>query len=350
LKLKALVLTQYNQLEYIEVPKPKISDDEVLIKVKACAICGSDVHGYDGKSGRRIPPIIMGHEASGIIEEVGKSVKNYYIGERVTFDSTEYCGKCRYCVSGKMNLCDDRKVLGVSCHEYLRNGAMAEYITVSARILYRLPDDVTFEQAALVEPVSIALHAVRRSIIAINDTVVVFGAGTIGLLLIQLLKRMGCGMVIAVDIDNVKLEFALKNGATHIINSGESDLMAEIAGLTRNRGADAVFEAVGIQPTFKAALESVKKGGNVTLVGNLSNSVDFNLQSAVTRELTLHTTCACAGEYETSLDMIASGIVNVDDLIGAVAPLSEGDLWFKKLHSAEPGLFKVVLKPEEHSS
>jgi L-iditol 2-dehydrogenase len=344
--LKALVLTQYNQLEYLEVPKPEINDDEVLIRVKACSICGSDVHGYDGKSGRRIPPIIMGHEASGVIEAVGKSVKNNYIGERVTFDSTEYCGKCRYCISGKMNLCDDRKVLGVSCQEYSRNGAMAEYIAVPARILYRLPDGVTFEQAALVEPVAIALHAVHRSVISINDTVVVFGAGTIGLLIMQLLKRMGCGMVIAVDIDNRKLDYALKNGATHIINSGESNLMVEIASLTQNRGADAVFEAVGIQPTFKSAVECVKKGGNVTLVGNLSNSVDFNLQSAVVRELTLRTTCACAGEYETSLDMIASGMVNVNGLIGAVEPLSQGDLWFKKLHSAEPGLFKVVLKPE----
>ena len=156
--MKALVLESYNNFVYKDVPKPSPKPGEVLIKVKACAVCGSDVQGMDGSTGRRRPPIIMGHEAAGCIEELGEGVEAYKVGDRVTFDSTIYCNNCSMCNSGNVNLCDSRRVLGVSCEDYKLDGAFAEYVVVPAYVLYSLPDNVSYIQAAMIEPL-IAYHA-----------------------------------------------------------------------------------------------------------------------------------------------------------------------------------------------
>jgi L-iditol 2-dehydrogenase len=185
--MKALVLKEYNKFVYEDYDTPDIADDEVLVNIHAAAICGSDVHGMDGSSGRRIPPIIMGHEASGEIVKKGARVAGYGVGDRVTFDSTVYCGRCGYCKAGQVNLCDNRRVLGVSCGDYRRHGAFAEYVAIPEHILYRVPEGVSYEKAAMVEPLSIALHAANTTDIKINDTAVVVGAGMIGLLIVQVL-------------------------------------------------------------------------------------------------------------------------------------------------------------------
>ncbi len=156
--MKALILKEYNNFVYEDVPSPQISADEVLIEVKACGICGSDVHGMDGSTGRRQPPIVMGHEASGVIAETGENVTGWKKGDRVTFDSTVYCGKCYFCRKGQINLCDNRRVLGVACDDYRQHGAFAEYVAVPQHILYRLPDKITFARASMVE----ALSNIRR--------------------------------------------------------------------------------------------------------------------------------------------------------------------------------------------
>jgi L-iditol 2-dehydrogenase len=199
--MKALVLEQYKQFAYQDVPEPDIARDEVLVRVAACGICGSDIHGMDGSTGRRIPPLIMGHEAAGVISRVGASVTGWALGDRVTFDSTIYCGECFFCRRGEINLCDNRRVLGVSPAEYRQHGAFADYVAVPQRILYRLPEGITFEQAVLVEPLSIALHAVRRTPLVVGDAAVVVGAGMVGLMVVQALRVAGCGRVIAVDLD-----------------------------------------------------------------------------------------------------------------------------------------------------
>src|ERR1700744_1003831 len=159
--MKALLLSQYNQLDIADVPAPVPGVDEILVRVAACGICGSDVHGYDGSSGRRIPPLVMGHEAAGVIVAVGAGVTADKQGDRVPFDSTVYCGQCAYCRRGEVNLCDRREVIGVSCGEYRRNGAFAEFIVVPERILYHLPEAMSFPEAAMLEAVSVALHAVH---------------------------------------------------------------------------------------------------------------------------------------------------------------------------------------------
>ena len=343
--MKALLLTEYNKLVYTDFPEPDLADDEVLIQVKAAGICGSDVHGMDGSTGRRKPPIIMGHEASGIIAETGKKVKDWKKGDRVTFDSTIYPPDDWYTLKGMYNLSDNRRVLGVSTGEYHRHGAFAEYVNVPQHILHRIPEEVSFIQAAMVEPVAVATHAVGLTPLSMNDTVVVVGAGMIGLFVIQVLRAKGCGKIIAVDINQGKLILAKKLGADLALDPGSEDTVREVQARSAGRGADAVFDVVGISDSVKTAIECARKGATVTLVGNLSPAVEIPLQSVVTRQLRLQGSCAICGEYPAVLDMIARRKINVDALISAVAPLSEGAKWFKRLYDKEPGLIKVILEP-----
>lgn len=344
-RMKALVLKDYNAFEIAEVPEPEITANDVLIAVKACGICGSDVHGMDGSTGRRRPPIIMGHEAAGIIARVGKEVDGWKAGEAVTFDSTLYCTACEFCRKGQINLCQNRRVLGVSCEDYRQPGAFAEFVAVPQHVLYRIPDALTLEHAALVEPVSIAFHAVRRTPVTLNDTAVVVGVGIIGLLLVQSLSLAGCGQIIAVDVAEERLALARELGATAAFHASQPDTLTQIQALTKGRGADLAFEAVGINPTVNLALECVRKGAAVTLVGNVSPKVELPLQAVVTRELTVYGSCASCGEYPACLEALARGRIRVAPLISAVAPLREGPHWFSRLYRKEPGLLKVILTP-----
>lgn len=343
--MKALVLTEYNKLIYKDMPIPVPVENEVLIRVKACGICGSDVHGMDGSTGRRIPPLVMGHEASGIIIETGSAVTGWKPGDRVTFDSTVYPLNDWYTLQGRYNLSDNREVLGVSPGNYRRHGAFAEYVTVPVHILYKLPDEVTFEQAAMVEPVAVALHALSLSSLKVGESCLVTGTGMIGLCLVQAAAAAGAVPVIASDIDDRRLALAATLGAGYTLNPRDSGFGKSIDEATNGRGADVVFEAVGIEATLNTAIEMARKGGRVVLVGNLAKTVQFPLQSVVTREITVQGSCAIRGEYEAALKMIATGRIKVDPLISEVAPLSEGALWFERLYRREPGLNKVILKP-----
>jgi L-iditol 2-dehydrogenase len=343
--MKALVLKEYNRFVVEDVPVPRAGPDEVLIRVKTCGVCGSDVHGMDGSTGRRRPPIVMGHEAAGTIAEVGPDVSGWQPGDRVTFDSTVWCGTCWHCRRGEINLCDNRQVLGVSCAEYRRDGAFAEFVVVPARILYRLPDSLSFEDAALVEALSIAVHGASRTPICLGDAGLVVGAGMIGLLAVQALKMRGCALVAAADVAPDRLELARKLGADAVIDTRTEDAAAAMRRLTDGRGADVVLEAVGLAPTVKLAVESVRKGGALTLVGNFAPEVELPLQSVVTREVTLYGSCASRGEYPACLDLMARRVVDVRPFISAVVPLAEGPAWFTRLHEREPGLLKVILAP-----
>jgi L-iditol 2-dehydrogenase len=343
--MKALVLEAYNQLVYKEVPEPEPGPNDVLIRVKACGICGSDVHGMDGSTGRRIPPLIMGHEAAGIIAGVGSKVAGFHPGERVAIDSTVYCGACFYCRRGAINLCDKRRVLGVACDEYRQNGAFAEYVVVPQHILYPIPEEVSFEHAAMVEPCAIALHAVGRASLAANATVLVVGAGTIGLLVVQVLQASGCGKIIAMDIEPEKLDLARKMGADVLLNSHKTEVLSKIEKLTGHRGVDVVIDAVGIASSVETALYSVRKGGAVTMIGNLSPTVKLPLQRLVACEITIYGSCTSQGDYPTGLDMMDRGIIDVQTLISAVGELAEGAAWFQRLYQKEQKLLKVILVP-----
>jgi L-iditol 2-dehydrogenase len=351
--MQALLLTKYRQLEITDFPRPTVGPHEVLIRVGACGICGSDVHGYDGSTGRRIPPLIMGHEAAGVIEDVGSAVDPSRIGQAVTFDSTIFCGECDSCRRGKVNLCTNRRVLGVSCDEYCQHGAFAEFVTVPEHILHALPSGMPFEHAAFIEPVSVAVHAVHRlagSDLA-NKSAAVIGAGMIGLLVIQALRHAGCSQIIAIDVDDNRLQLASELGATQIVNGSGGGGNAPETGIeqllefTQGQGVDVALEVVGNSAALTTAVYSTCRGGQIVLVGNVSPEVPLPLQVIVNRELTLYGSCASCGEYPRSIELVASGAIRVDPLISSTAPLKDGPLWFERLYNREPGLMKVILKP-----
>ncbi|MFW6290377.1 MAG: galactitol-1-phosphate 5-dehydrogenase [Mariniphaga sp.] len=344
--MKALVLDGYRQLSYRDVPDPMPGPQDVLIQVKACGICGSDVHGMDGSTGRRIPPIIMGHEASGVIIETGEAVKKWKAGDRVTFDSTIYPLNDWFTLKGHYNLSDNRQVLGVSPGEYRRDGAFAEKVVVPQHILYRIPENVSFIEAAMVEPIAVAAHALNVSDFRPGSSALVNGSGMIGVFVIRLLKIFGASPIIAVDIDDSKLELALEFGADFAYNPKKTALGKTILTLTNNRGADYSYEAVGISETVNSSVLFTRKGGTVTLIGNLSPQVDFPLQQVVTQEITVQGSCAINGEYEMVLTLLESKKIEVSEMISAIAPLSEGARWFERLYNKEPGLNKVILVPE----
>ena len=345
--MKALLLSKYRQLEVTETANPTIGDDEVLIRVEACGICGSDVHGYDGSSGRRIPPIVMGHEAAGTITAVGSRVKGLSAGDRITLDSTVYCGQCANCLRGLINLCDQRQVLGVSCGEYRRAGAFAEYVAAPARIVHKLPDSISFPEASMLEAVAVAMHAVSLAETPPDSTALVIGAGTIGLLILQALRAAGCSKVFITDVDSSRLKLASDLGATETILA-DADTLTQLLKLTHGAGVDVALEAVGRTETIKTSIQSVRKGGTVVLVGNISPEVVIPLQVVVSRQIRLQGSCASAGEYPRAIELMARADIRVKPLISAIAPLEDGPRWFERLYTGEPNLMKVVLAPGMH--
>ncbi len=345
--MKALVLEEYNKFVFKDIPVPKISkSDDVLIKVKAASVCGSDVHGMSGATGRRLPPITMGHEASGQIVEIGGGVKKFSIGDRVVFNSTLFCGHCDYCQHGMVNLCDERKVFGVSCEEYKIDGAYAEYIVVPERIIYSIPDNVSYEQAALIEPFSVGFHAVRVAQLGLADVVLVYGAGTIGSFIIQSLRIKGAGKIIAVDIDEDKLVLAKEMGADYVINSKEKDVISEIKKIAPN-GLDIVFDVVGKASVARQGLDLLKKGGTIVMVGLMDKEISFPVQRITSWQLRIQGTYISSDEYPACIELISTGRVNLNPFIKHFVPLSEAPAWFDRLQKAEKGLHKVIFNPEK---
>jgi len=323
---------------------PAFGPDDLLVRVKACAICGSDIKGYSGKTGRRQPPIIMGHEASGIVEAVGDHVSRFGIGDRVTFDSTVSCGHCYYCNSGHPNLCDNREVIGVSEGTYRRHGAMAEYVVVPERIAVHLPDTVSFPQAALVETTSIGVHAANRTPIKLNDTVVIVGAGAVGLVTLQAIRLKGAGKVIVTDLAPDRLQMALSLGADAVVPADDPDLLAALRAHTGPRGADAVIEAVGLQVTINTAQSITRKGGALTLIGNVTPRVEIDLQSLINREITVYGVCATNDEFADCVELIGSGRLTVDPFISDLARIEDGQAVFDRLyHQTGAGLRTVFV-------
>ena len=344
--MKALVLEDYMRLEVRDIPQPTISaPDDVLIQIKAAAICGSDVHGIDGSTGRRRPPLVMGHEAAGVVAACGSGVAHFVPGDLVTFDSTVWCGECYFCRRGEVNLCDNRRVLGVSCEEYKRDGTFAEYVVVPERILYHLPDSVSFEEAALTEPISVAMHAFHITNMQPGERASVVGTGLIGLLLIQIIRAYSPHLILAFDTDPDRRAAALQSGADIALDPADPLSTSMVLKATDGRGVDRAFEAVGASASIATAISVARKGGSVTLIGNISPKVEIPLQSVVTREISLLGSCAISGEYPASLELIASRKINPRSVISAVAPLEEGPVWFERLYKREKGLLKVVLIP-----
>lgn len=340
--MRALVFLGAGEMALQERPDPRPAAGEVAVAVRAAGICGSDVHGYLGATGRRRPGVVMGHEAAGEVIETGDGVTSVRTGDRVALRSILPCGVCDRCRRGQPNICTDRRGLGMQF-----DGAYAERILVPEALVLPLPDTLSYADGAMIEPLAVAMHAVNRTPFDLMDFVVVIGAGAIGLLTLLASRLRGAGSIVVTDRNDHRLAVAQTLGADLTINVDAADPVASVRNATGGRGADAVFEAVGISATVAQSLATARSGGQVTWIGNSLPTVELGMQDLVTRELTLRGAYAFQEEFEQAADAIAAGWIDVRRLIERTAPLDQGPELFRQLGSAELDAVKVVLTPNE---
>lgn len=337
--MKAFVYENPMTMPLRDVPLPEVGDCDVRIAVKAVGICGSDVHGYRGTTGRRKPPIIMGHEFSGVVDEVGKLVTRWKKGDRVLANPLMTCGTCSNCRRGYPNICSNRHGLGVDL-----NGAYAEFVKVREDMVFALPDSMSFSQGAMVEPLAVAMHAVNRTPLQLCESLAIIGAGTIGLLTLLSARLKGAGTVIVIDTDADRLAFAEKLGADYTVNSKTTDPLEFVKKVTGQAGAAAVIEAVGISPTAALSLQIAANGAHVTWIGNSQPTVEINMQQIVTRELNLSGSYGFVNEFETAIEAIRSGRIDPMRLVEKEAVLEDAGKLIADLSDGKINPVKVMLK------
>lgn len=333
--MKALVYYGPLDMRVSYLEDPKVLEDEVLIKVEACGICGSDVHGYLGTTGRRIPPMVMGHEFSGNIVEKGERVENLSIGDRVTVYPVRFCGRCEFCKKGLTNLCENKSFLGVMDV----NGAMAEYVSVPSYMVYKLPESINYIQGAMVEPLAVAYRAVKRSPNLLNKNVIIIGAGTIGLLVLSLVKASGARNIVVIDINEYRLKIAKELGANLTLDPKEKELKKEFL-----QDIDIAFEAVGSTATVTQAMSIIKTGGTCIWIGNSAKNIELDMQNIVTRELkVIGTYIYTYGEFAEAIDLISDIDIKLDKIISKTTSLEEAPGVFNELSQKDTNLVKVVI-------
>jgi len=341
--MKAAVFKGPFKVENEEMPMPEITDDQVLIKVRSCGICGSDLNGFIGKSGkRRVPGLIMGHEGAGEIVELGKNVLDVKLGDRVAVDPQNPCRKCYYCRHGWWNVCDHITGLGSAMRGF-QHGLMSEYFAIDPRQLVPLPEGVSFEEATFLDPVSNIAHALNNCTVNLSDTFTVIGAGVLGLIAVQLARFKGFTKIIVIDLIDSRLERAKALGADVIINSATEDCVERVKQETEGLGADVVMEAAGLAVTYQYAVQAVRKRGYVLAFGFRDAEIPISSQALLFRELTIIGSTGWTFESDKSMEMIVSGIVDVKSLITDRFPLDKAQEAFMTLHENPGTSIKVLL-------
>jgi len=339
--MKAAVWHGGKDIRIEDVPDPIVKADEVLVRVKSAGICGSDAHAFEGKSKRRVPPLVLGHEFSGVVADIGTGVLGFQNGDRVVVEPIMSCGTCEPCRNGRTNICMQIRFIGLHIP-----GAFAEYIAVPARNCYKLPDNVSFDDAALVEPLSVATHATNMTPTKVGDNLLIIGSGVIGLMILQVARQRVGGKVFVTDLIDYKLDLARKLGADATIHSGRDDLSNRVKELTRGKGADAVIEAVGIQETLQQALNAVKKGGAVTITGLLQQIMQVDIMKVVTSEITIRGDyCYTSAEFKASLDLLATGTMKLKPLVTHSFPLRSIADAVDALTGGKEQPIKILLRP-----
>lgn len=335
--MKALVFVGPGDMAVLVRPDRVPGDGELLITVRASGICGSDVHGYLGLTGRRQPGTVMGHEAAGQVVQIGPGVTVAQVGDRVALRSILACGTCEFCQQGRPNVCENRRGLGMQF-----DGAYAERMVVPEALAVPIPESLPFAEAALAEPLAVALHAVAITPLQPSDAVAVVGAGPIGLLTLLALRLRGVRLVAVTDRSPHRLAVARTLGADLAVDVGTTDPVPAILEATGGRGADVVFEAVGSTATVAQSLAVARTGGHVTWIGNSAPTVDFPMQDMVTRELTLRGSYTFAGEFDEAIELLASRRIDVRPLIERTARLDDGPELFRRLGDGTLDAVKVV--------
>ncbi|MEH7415655.1 zinc-dependent alcohol dehydrogenase family protein [Neobacillus drentensis] len=319
-KMLAAVLHKKEELRLEEVPIPEISEDEVIIRVKKCGICGTDPHIFKGHFPAPFP-LIMGHEFSGEIVNVGKQVKSVAIEAKVTADINISCNHCYFCRVGQKLLCESIKQIGVHV-----DGAFAEYVKVPQGNIYTLPDEMDWEKAAYIEPLACAIHGLERARMTIGSSVAIIGAGPMGLALGKLAKLNGAAQVILTELNQSRIEKAKAIGVDHVIHAGQENPIEAVKELTEGRGADFVFEAVGSSYTYRQAFEMVRRGGTLIAYGAApaDAAIDIKPFDIFSKELTIVGSYAGSyGTWQQAIQLIKNGLFNPHEIITKTIALEQ---------------------------
>jgi len=339
--MKALRYLGAKTLEVQEVPTPVPGEGEVLLKVRACGICGSDVHGYLGLTGRRIPPMTMGHEFAAEVAEAGPGAKKFHPGDGVVVQPINFCGECANCREGLTNMCLNKKFFGVLTVD----GAMAEYVAVPEKLLYKLPQGCSYEVGALTEPYAVAYGSLVKSGSLKGQTVMIIGAGTIGLCILQLARLHQPEKIIVCDLSENRLRAALDFGADAVINPKKKDYLATVERFTGGKMLDTSFEAVGVEATANQSIKSVKVNGTVIWVGMSQKEMTINMQDVVCSAREIRGSFNYTHkEFGEVVDLLGSGKVEAQKLISKTVPLAQAPDAFAALHENPDDYIKVIIQ------
>jgi len=324
------------------VPKPRRG--ELLIKVRSVGICGSDLHAYHGNQPFVKPPRILGHELAGDVWAIGEGAEKsgFEIGDKVVAEGLFTCGQCGFCRSGRYNICENARVLGIHV-----NGADAEFVNIPAEAIHHLPERMNYDEGALVEPAAVAAHAVERCGVGEDDVVAITGMGPIGLLTMQMAKARGASKIFVSDVIDYRLDLARKLGADLTVNARQEDWSRRVSQATNGRGADAVFEAVGHPDTIRETFEIVRHGGSVIVIGMsyAQPIMEMNMLSLPMKELRVLGSKASARMTDKVIELFRQGRVNFRDLVSHALPLAEAPRGFELCDKKRENAVKVILHP-----
>lgn len=315
MKNNAMFMTGLNQMEMREVPVPLVRADQVLVKMEYVGIGCSDIHYLEyGRMGDSVinQDFILGHECAGAIVEVGSAVESLKVGDKVVLEPSITCGRCEFCKGGKYNLCPNVEFLATPPY----HGCLEEYIVFPANMCFKLPANITTKEGALVEPLAVGIHAASQGNVGIGDSVVILGAGCIGLVTLLACIARGATDIIVVDMKQKSLEYALELGATSIINAAEGDVLEAISGITGKKGVDVVVETAGNKQTIKQTADIIKRGGTIVLVGLApENIIDYDFAQIMNKEASIKSVFRYRNNYIKAINAIAQGNIDVSGIV-----------------------------------
>ena len=346
-KMKVAVMLGIGKMGFEEREIPKVKDDEVLVKLEYVGICGSDLHYYEtGAIGDYVvePPFVLGHEPGGTVVEVGKNVKHLKVGDRVALEPGKTCGHCEFCKTGRYNLCSDVVFFATPPVD----GVFQEYVAHEAELCFKLPDNVSTLEGALIEPLAVGFHAAIQGDAHLGQKAVVMGAGCIGLVSMMALKARGVSEVYVVDIMEKRLEKALELGATGVINGAKDDVLERVKELTDGAGMDLVIETAGTEITTRQAIHMAKKGSNIVLVGySKTGEMTLPMSLVLDKELTFKTVFRYRHIYPMAIDAVAAGKVNLKGIVTDVFRLDEAQKAMDYSVNNKADIVKAVIRIAE---
>lgn len=346
-KMKVAVMLGIGKMGFEEREIPKVKDDEVLVKLEYVGICGSDLHYYEtGAIGDYVvePPFVLGHEPGGTVVEVGKNVKHLKVGDRVALEPGKTCGHCEFCKTGRYNLCPDVVFFATQTVD----GVFQEYVAHEADLCFKLPDNVSTLEGALIEPLAVGFHAAIQGDAHLGQKAVVMGAGCIGLVSMMALKARGVSEVYVVDIMEKRLEKALELGATGVINGAKEDVLERVKEVTDGAGMDLVIETAGTEITTRQAIHMAKKGSNIVLVGySKTGEMTLPMSLVLDKELTFKTVFRYRHIYPMAIDAVAAGKVNLKGIVTDVFRLDEAQKAMDYSVNNKADIVKAVIRIAE---